>query len=90
MEIQERKAMEMTLSGKIEKEEARNRDLKGRRAELDQRIKKSDAELEGYYLLRNSQKLIELQKAAEGTGMTVEDVISALKSGGIGALQPQQ
>ena len=75
--------MAMSLEEKIKKEEAKNRELKERRKELDEKIKKSDAELDKLYLVKNNETLIELQKAAEETGMTLEDIIKAIKNGSV-------
>lgn len=77
--------MAMSLDEKIRKEEAKNKELKERRKELDEKIKKSDAELDKLYLVKNNEKLIEIQKAAEETGMTIEDIIRAVKNGDINA-----
>lgn len=75
--------MAMSLDEKIKKEKSRNEELKERRKELDEKIKKSDAELDRLYLVKNNDMLIEIQKAAEETGMTIEDIITAVKSGGM-------
>lgn len=75
--------MAMSLEAKIKKEETRNKELKQRRKELDDKLKKSDEELEKLYLLKNNEMLLELQKAAKDTGMTIEDIITAVKGGGI-------
>lgn len=73
--------MAMSLDEKIKKEESKNKELKERRKSLDERIKRSDSELDKLYLIKNNEVLIELQKAAEETGMTMEDIISAVKNG---------
>lgn len=79
--------MAMSLDEKITKEESKNKELKERRKELDEKIKKSDAELDRYYLIKNNERLIELQKAAAETGMTIDDIILAVKSGSVSVLQ---
>ncbi len=73
--------MAMSLDEKIKKEESRNTELKERRKELDEKIKKSDAELGRLYLVKNNDRLVEIQKAAAETGMTIEDIISMVKGG---------
>lgn len=73
--------MALSLDEKITKEETKNKELKQRRKDLDEKIKKSDAELDKLYLVKNNEMLLELQKAAQGTGMTIEDIILAVKGG---------
>ena len=76
-----------TLAEKIDQETAKLNDLIKKRTELDQKIKKTQETLEKYKLVKNNQKLIALEQATVGTGITAEDILDALQSGDFLALQ---
>jgi Xaa-Pro aminopeptidase len=76
-----------TLAEKIDQETAKLNDLIKKRTELDQKIKKTQETLEKYKLVKNNQKLIALEQATVGTGISVEDILDALQSGDFLALQ---
>lgn len=76
-----------TLAEKIDQETAKLNDLIKKRTELDQKIKKKQETLEKYKLVKNNQKLIALEQATVGTGISVEDILDALQSGDFLALQ---
>ena len=76
-----------TLAEKIDQETAKLNDLIKKRTELDQKIKKTQETLAKYKLVKNNQKLIALEQATVGTGISVEDILDALQSGDFLALQ---
>lgn len=75
------------LSEKIRLEEEKLAELKEKRAEIDKKIKKSEANLEKYYLTQNNERYIALQKATEQSGVSMADVLAALQSGDLIGLQ---
>ena len=79
--------MTRDLNKKIEQESEKLKNLQEKRAELDQKIKKSESILDRYYLMKNSEQYEAIQRATENTGLSIEDILSALKSGDMLGLQ---
>ena len=79
--------MTRDLNKKIEQESEKLKNLQEKRAELDQKIKKSESILERYYLMKNSEQYEAIQRATENTGLSIDDILSALKSGDMLGLQ---
>lgn len=76
-----------TLAEKIEQETKKLNDLMERRTVLDRKIKKAQENLEKYRLIQNNQKFTALEEATVGKGVSVEDILNALQSGDLLALQ---
>ena len=76
-----------TLSEKIEMETAKLATLTKKRDDLDKKIKKVQANLEKYKLIQNSNKYSAIEESAQNMGVSIEDVLAALKSGDMLSLQ---
>ena len=76
-----------TLSEKIEMETAKLATLTKKRDDLDKKIKKVQANLEKYKLIQNSNKYSAIEESAQIMGVSIEDVLAALKSGDMLSLQ---
>lgn len=77
----------MSLSEKIKQESAKLDELMAKKADLDRKIKKSQERLEKYRLVQNNEKFSAIEKAMQGTGVSVEDMLAALQSGDLISLQ---
>lgn len=75
------------LSEKIKQESAKLKGLLEKRTEIDIKIKKSESNLEKYQLMQNNEKYEAIQKATEGSGVSIADILAALQSGDMLALQ---
>lgn len=76
-----------TLAEKIEMESAKLVTLTKKRNDLDKKIKKVEANLEKYKLIQNNNKYSAIEESAQVMGVSVEDVLAALKSGDMISLQ---
>ena len=76
-----------TLAEKIEMESAKLDTLTKKRNDLDKKIKKVEANLEKYKLIQNNNKYSAIEESAQIMGVSVEDVLAALKSGDMISLQ---
>lgn len=76
-----------TLAEKIEMETAKLATLTKKRDDLDKKIKKVQANLEKYKLIQNSNKYSAIEESAQIMGVSIEDVLAALKSGDMLSLQ---
>lgn len=76
-----------TLSEKIEMETAKLATLTKKRDDLDKKIKRVQANLEKYKLIQNSNKYSAIEESAQIMGVSIEDVLAALKSGDMLSLQ---
>lgn len=76
-----------TLSEKIEMETVKLATLTKKRDDLDKKIKKVQANLEKYKLIQNSNKYSAIEESAQIMGVSIEDVLAALKSGDMLSLQ---
>lgn len=76
-----------TLTEKIEMETAKLATLTKKRDDLDRKIKKVQENLEKYKLIQNSNKYSAIEESAQIMGVSIEDVIAALKSGDMLSLQ---
>ena len=76
-----------TLSEKIEMETAKLATLTKKRDDLDKKIKKVQANLEKYKLIQNSNTYSAIEESAQIMGVSIEDVLAALKSGDMLSLQ---
>ena len=77
------------LNEKIKAEEKKLEALKNKRGEIDKKIQGIEDELEKYRLMVNNSKFIELQNAAKEIGVSVDDVLTAMKKGSLTELQNQ-
>ena len=75
------------LNEKIKQESEKLKGLREKRAELDQKIKKSESILERYQLMQNNEQYEAIQKATENSGVSIDDILSALNSGDMLGLQ---
>lgn len=75
------------LNEKIKQESEKLKGLREKRAELDQKIKKSESILERYQLMQNNEQYEAIQKATENSGLSIDDILSALNSGDMLGLQ---
>ena len=75
------------LNEKIKRESEKLRDLKKKREELDQKIKKSESLLERYHLMKNSEQYESIQEVTENSVLSIDEILSALKSGDMSGLQ---
>lgn len=76
-----------TLTEKITQETERLKELLQKRAVLERKIKKTQETLERYQLIQNNEKYSAIEKATKDTGVSVEDILSALQTGDILGLQ---
>ncbi len=77
------------LTALIEKERATLEKLKNRRAELDEKIKKSEAKLTEYEMMDNNKKFGAMASIVTQSGLSMDDVLAALQSGDLLSLQEQ-
>lgn len=77
------------LAGMIEKEQENLDKLKKKRADLDEKIRKSEAKLQEYEMMNNSRKFDMLQGVVKGTGLSMDDIMLALQNGDFLSLQEQ-
>ena len=77
------------LAGLIAKEQENIDKLKKKRADLDEKIRKSEAKLQEYEMMNNSRKFDMLQGVVKETGLSMDDIMSALQNGDFLALQEQ-
>lgn len=77
----------VTLAEKINQETEKLNKLMEKRTELDRKIKKTQERLEKYKLIQNNQKFTALEEATVGAGVSVEDILAALRGGDLIALQ---
>lgn len=75
------------LNEKIMQESEKLKGLREKRAEIDQKIKKSESILERYQLMQNNEQYEAIQKATENSGLSIDDILSALNSGDMLGLQ---
>ena len=77
----------MPLAEKIKMESEKLATLTKKRNDLDKRIKKVESNLEKYKLIQNNNKYSAIEESAQVMGVSVEDVLAALKSGDMISLQ---
>ena len=75
------------LNAQIEKEKANLDKLLKQKEALDAKIKKSQTKLAEYEMLANNQKYGALSSIASKSGLSVDDLLAALQSGDLLALQ---
>lgn len=73
--------MAKNLNDKIKQETERLNELREKREDIDTKIRKSEEALKKYRLLQNSVQYEEIQKATEELGISITEIIEALKSG---------
>lgn len=71
----------------IAKEKATLAKLYERKAEIESKIKKSESKLNDYEMMNNSQKFGMLSSVVSKNGLSVDDLLAALQSGDLLALQ---
>lgn len=77
------------LASLIAKEKERLGVMIGKRAELDEKIKKSEAKIREYEMMENSRKYGALSSVVNEKGLSLDDILSALQSGDFLSLQEQ-
>lgn len=88
----QRKEMDMasdklTLKEKIEREEKKLQDLTAKRDELNKKIRRVELNLSNYRLMENDNKLSAMNALAEGVGISVDEIMTALQNGELLSLQ---
>lgn len=75
------------LTELITKEKNSLKKLYEKRAEIDAKIKKGEAKLQEYEMMSNSQQFGTLTSAISKSGLSVDDLLAAIKSGDLLSLQ---
>lgn len=75
------------LTELINKERSNLKKLTEKKAEIDAKIKKSESKLQEYEMMSNSQQFGTLTSAISKSGLSVDDLLSALKNGDLLSLQ---
>ena len=75
------------LGEKIKRETEKLNGLRKKKADIDGKIKACESNLEKYTLIQEKEQYLAIQKATEGAGVSVEDVLAALQSGDMTGLQ---
>lgn len=75
------------LTELINKERSNLKKLTEKKAEIDAKIKKCEAKLQEYEMMSNSQQFGTLTSAISKSGLSVDDLLSALKNGDLLSLQ---
>lgn len=77
----------MTIQEKIEKEKKKLQALKEQKAVLDEKIKKSEAEIERCEMIVNQQKYSLAASVFENKGITLDEILQAVQAGDMLSLQ---
>lgn len=77
----------MDLREKLEKEEKKLKNLKEQRATLDEKIKKVEKEIEKCTNVLNQQKFSEVTQVLHAKGLTIDEILNAVRTGDVLALQ---
>lgn len=77
------------LTQAIAKEEKQLAGYKKKRAEYDEKIKRSEAKLQQYQMMQRSEQFTAVSTAVAQNGLSIEDILTALQSGDLLALQEQ-
>jgi len=77
------------LSVLIEKENAALEKYKAKREEYNEKIRKSETKLQEYKMMQNSRMFDALSDVVVKSGLSVDDILVALQSGNLLALQEQ-
>ena len=77
------------LNALIEKEKKNLVKFKAKKAEYDEKVKKTEAKLQQYEMLQNNDKFNALTNIVQQSGLSMEDVFAALQSGNLLDLQEQ-
>lgn len=77
------------LTALIAKEKKTLDGLKAKKVDLEDKIRKSEAKLQQYEMMADSQKFAALSDVVKKSGISVEDVLAALQNGDLLALQEQ-
>lgn len=77
----------MNINEKIEKKEQKLTNLKTERNKLDDRIKKLEDEIERYKNIVTQQKFSEVTQVLKSNGLTIDEIMQAVKSGDMLSLQ---
>lgn len=72
---------------KREKEQEKLKVLKKKREVLDGRIKDSESKIEQYTMMINQKKFSEVTDVISSTGLSLEEVMAAIKKGDLLSLQ---
>lgn len=71
----------------IQKEEEKLAGLKKRKADIEDKIKKSESKIQQHRLMRNSNQFTAFIEAAQQKGVSAEEIMSALQAGDFLSLQ---
>lgn len=71
----------------IQKEEEKLAALKKRKAEIEDKIKKSESKIQQHQLMRNSNQFTAFFSAAQQKGVSMEEMLQALQAGDFLSLQ---
>ena len=77
------------LKALIEKEEKNLEKYRAKKAEYDEKIRKSEVKLNEYKMIENSEKLNALAITAQKKGLSLDDIFTALQKGDLLSLQEQ-
>jgi len=77
----------MNIEEKLKKEEKKLNDLKEKRRVIDEKIKKAENEVEKYNNIINQQKFSEVSHVLTAKGLTLDEIMEAIKSGDMATLQ---
>lgn len=69
------------------KEQEKLNGLLEKKAEIDERIKESENRIKKYTMMINEQKFTEVNDVISSTGLSLEEVMLAIKSGDLLSLQ---
>lgn len=77
----------MNIKEKLEKEEKRLQALKSQKITIEEKIKKTEAEIEKYSNLINQKKFSEMSEVLTANGLTIDEILKAVRSGDMLSLQ---
>lgn len=77
----------MNIKEKLEKEENRLQALKSQKITIEEKIKKTEAEIEKYSNLINQKKFSEMSEVLTANGLTIDEILKAVRSGDMLSLQ---
>lgn len=77
----------MDIKEKLEKEEKRLQALKSQKITIEEKIKKTEAEIEKYSNLINQKKFSEMSEVLTANGLTIDEILKAVRSGDMLSLQ---
>lgn len=76
-----------SVQERLEKAKKKLESLKTQRKEIDENIKKVEANIENYRIIIDRAKFDELSDTLTATGLSLDEIIAALKSGNMAIFQ---